>query len=54
MQDRELSEAVAKSSLRLNWSLAEAVGQRRMNEDDIDREIDHVRSSRMRRKVGSN
>jgi antitoxin (DNA-binding transcriptional repressor) of toxin-antitoxin stability system len=52
MEDLELRRAMAKSSLRMNWSLGEAPGQGRMGEEEIDREIGQVRGVRLRRKVG--
>jgi antitoxin (DNA-binding transcriptional repressor) of toxin-antitoxin stability system len=55
MMDRELRRAMAKASLRETWRLAEEIGLERMSEDEIDREIDQVRTSRhgrQRKKAG--
>ena len=49
-QDRELRRAVAKASLRKSWLLAEEAEVDRINEEEIDREIDQVRKVRQRRK----
>ena len=51
-RDRELRRAMAKASLRANWIQAETPGPDRMREEEIDREIDRVRSERQRRKAG--
>jgi antitoxin (DNA-binding transcriptional repressor) of toxin-antitoxin stability system len=52
LQDRELRRAMAKASLQESWRLAEASGLSRMSEEEIDREIDQVRTVRRRRKAG--
>jgi hypothetical protein len=52
LEDRELRRALAKASLRESWRLADESGLSRMSEDDIDREIDQVRTVRRRRKAG--
>lgn len=49
MEDRELRRAMARASLRENWSHAEASGLDQMGEEEIDREIDQLRSGRLRR-----
>jgi hypothetical protein len=43
---------MAKASLQESWRLAEESGASQMSEDEIDREIDQVRSARRRRKAG--
>jgi antitoxin (DNA-binding transcriptional repressor) of toxin-antitoxin stability system len=48
-EDRELRRAIAKASLRRNWHLAEASGVS-LSEEEIDKEIDRVRTIRQRRK----
>lgn len=48
-EDRELRRAMAKASLRANWRLAEAAGVK-ITEEEINREIDHVRSARIVRR----
>jgi len=52
MEDRELRRAMAKTSLRESWVHAEASGLDRISEEQIDREINQVRSVRSRRKAG--
>jgi antitoxin (DNA-binding transcriptional repressor) of toxin-antitoxin stability system len=52
LEDRELRRAMAKASLRESWRLAEASGLERMTEEEIDREIDQIRTARRRRKAG--
>ena len=52
LEDRELRRAMAKASLRESWRLAEESGLDRMSEEEIDREIDQVRTARRRRKAG--
>ncbi len=49
LEDKELRRAMARASLRKNWHLAEAVGGS-LSDDEIDREISHVRVVRQRRK----
>jgi antitoxin (DNA-binding transcriptional repressor) of toxin-antitoxin stability system len=51
-EDRELRRAMAKASLRANWMQTETTGLDRMPEEEIDREIEQVRSERQRRKAG--
>jgi antitoxin (DNA-binding transcriptional repressor) of toxin-antitoxin stability system len=51
-EDRELRRAMAKVSLRANWAQAEAAGPAGMDQEEIDREIEQVRSARRRRKAG--
>jgi antitoxin (DNA-binding transcriptional repressor) of toxin-antitoxin stability system len=51
LQDRELRRAMAKASLRSNWRLAEAseaASGVKVSDEEIDREIDQVRSLRQR------
>jgi antitoxin (DNA-binding transcriptional repressor) of toxin-antitoxin stability system len=52
LEDRELRRAMAKASLRESWRLAEESGLNRMSDEEIDREIDQVRTARCRRKAG--
>jgi antitoxin (DNA-binding transcriptional repressor) of toxin-antitoxin stability system len=52
LEDRELRRAMAKASLRESWRLAEETGLSQMSNDEIDREIDQVRTARRRRKAG--
>ncbi len=49
LEDRELRRAMAKAALRKNWRIAEAAGDG-LSDEDIDREIDQVRTVRQRRK----
>jgi antitoxin (DNA-binding transcriptional repressor) of toxin-antitoxin stability system len=51
-EDRELRRAMAKASLRENWAHSEASGLSEMADEEIDHEIDQVRSERQRRKAG--
>jgi antitoxin (DNA-binding transcriptional repressor) of toxin-antitoxin stability system len=51
LEDQDLRHAMAKASLRASWSQAKTAGLDRMSEEEIDREIDQVRSDRLRRKV---
>lgn len=59
LEDRELRRAMAKSSLRENWTRAKVVEQGGMGAEEmeqeidleIDLEIDQVRSIRQRRKT---
>jgi antitoxin (DNA-binding transcriptional repressor) of toxin-antitoxin stability system len=48
LEDRELRRAMAKASLRKNWSLAEA-SKVNLSEEEIDREISQVRTIRTTR-----
>lgn len=50
MEERELRRAMAKSSLRNSWRLAEASRANLPRDEEIDLEIDRVR--RQRRKAG--
>ena len=52
MEDRELRRAMAKASLRRSWRLAEESGQPPMSDEEIDREVDQVRTARLNRKTG--
>jgi antitoxin (DNA-binding transcriptional repressor) of toxin-antitoxin stability system len=52
LEDRELRRAMAKASLRESWRLAEESGLDRMSDDEIDKEIDQVRTARRRRQTG--
>ncbi len=52
LEDRELRRAMAKASLQESWRLAEESGVSQMGEDEIEREIDHVRLAHRRRKAG--
>ena len=52
LEDRELRRAMAKASLRESWRLAEETGLSQMSNDEMDREIDQVRTARRRRKAG--
>src|SRR5438105_2156990 len=52
-EDRELRRAMAKASLRRNWRLAEAseasgTSRATLSEEEIDREISQVRTTRQR------
>lgn len=49
LEDRELRRAMAKASLRRNWTLAENAGKV-VSDDEIDGEIQQVRAVRQRRK----
>jgi antitoxin (DNA-binding transcriptional repressor) of toxin-antitoxin stability system len=50
LEDRELRRAMAKTSLRKNWRLAEAAGED-LSDEEIDQEINQVRVVRQRRKT---
>jgi antitoxin (DNA-binding transcriptional repressor) of toxin-antitoxin stability system len=50
VEDRELRRAMAKASLRQTWRLAKASGMS-LSDQEIEREIDHVRTVRQRRKA---
>ena len=52
LEDRELRRAMAKANLRENWRLAEESGLKRVSDEEIDREIDQVRTAHRRRKAG--
>jgi antitoxin (DNA-binding transcriptional repressor) of toxin-antitoxin stability system len=49
-EDRELRRAMALASLREGWRLAGEVGG--MNDEEIDAEIDAVRTAQQLRKLG--
>jgi antitoxin (DNA-binding transcriptional repressor) of toxin-antitoxin stability system len=49
-EDRELRRAMALASLREGWRLAEQAGG--MSDEEIDAEIDEVRTARQSRKLG--
>lgn len=49
LEDQELRRAMAKASLRENWRLAEQSG---LGENELNREIDQVRTTRLHRKTG--
>jgi antitoxin (DNA-binding transcriptional repressor) of toxin-antitoxin stability system len=49
-EDRELRRAMALASLREGWRLAEEAGG--MSDEEIDAEIDAVRSAQQLKKVG--
>jgi len=51
-EDCELRRAMAKASLRVSWSEAEAAGMSDAGTAEIDAEIDRVRGLRRRRKAG--
>ena len=51
LEDRELRRAMAKSSLRESWRLAEAEGLVQLSDEAVDQEIREVRKGR-RRQVG--
>jgi antitoxin (DNA-binding transcriptional repressor) of toxin-antitoxin stability system len=55
-EDRELRRAMAKASLRTSWIHAQASALNTVAEEQIDQqlnqEIDQVRSERQRRKTG--
>jgi antitoxin (DNA-binding transcriptional repressor) of toxin-antitoxin stability system len=48
-EDRELRRAMAKASLRTGWLLATATERRALSDDEIDREVDQVRTARKTR-----
>lgn len=50
LEDRELRRAMAKASLRKNWRLAE-VSKVKVSEEEIDREVSQVRTTRQRKKA---
>jgi antitoxin (DNA-binding transcriptional repressor) of toxin-antitoxin stability system len=49
-EDRELRRAMALASLREGWRVAEEAGG--MSDEEIDAEIDEVRTARQLRNVG--
>lgn len=50
LEDKELRRAMAKASLRRNWSLAEKVAPA-LADAEIEQEIHQVRTARKRRKA---
>ncbi len=50
-QDRELRRAMALASLRRGWQIARESGADKITDDEIDAEIDAVRTARLRRKA---
>jgi antitoxin (DNA-binding transcriptional repressor) of toxin-antitoxin stability system len=50
LEDRELRRAMAKTSLRMNWRLAEASSVK-LSDEEIDQEIQQVRAPRQRKKA---
>ena len=52
LEDQELRRAMAKASLRESWRLAQESGLSQRSEDELDREIDQVRTARSGRKAG--
>ena len=52
LEDQELRRAMAKASLRESWRLAQASELSQMSEDELEREIDQVRTARSGRKAG--
>ena len=50
LQDHELRRAMAKASLRESWRLAEESGP--ISDEEINHEIEQVRTARLRRKAG--
>ncbi|MGD0521151.1 MAG: prevent-host-death protein [Terracidiphilus sp.] len=51
-EDRELRRAMALASMREGWRLAEASGANLLSEEEIDAEIDAVRTAQQLKKVG--
>jgi antitoxin (DNA-binding transcriptional repressor) of toxin-antitoxin stability system len=49
-EDKELRRAMAVASLRQGWRKAEAEGVEPLSEEEIDTEVQVVRSARLRRK----
>jgi antitoxin (DNA-binding transcriptional repressor) of toxin-antitoxin stability system len=49
-QDRELQRAIALASLRRGWQIAKETGADKITDEEIDAEIDAVRTARLRRK----
>jgi hypothetical protein len=52
LEDKELRRAMAKASLRESWRIAEATGLDQISDEEIEYEIDQVRTARHRRKAG--
>jgi antitoxin (DNA-binding transcriptional repressor) of toxin-antitoxin stability system len=52
-EDRELRRAMAKASLQRSWRHADGSGWDQATDDEIDREIDRVRTVGKRRKTAS-
>ena len=51
LEDRELRRAMAKASLRKNWTAAEIAGEA-LSDEEIEQEINQVRAARQRRTDG--
>jgi len=51
-EDREIRRAMALASLREGWRLAEASGANLASEEEIEEEINAVRSARQLKKAG--
>jgi len=51
-EDRELRRAMALAIMREGWRLAEASGANLLSEEEIDAEIDAVRTAQQLKKVG--
>ncbi len=51
MEDRELRRAMAKASLRESWLHAKASGLDQMNDEEIEHEINQLRTAHKRRKT---
>jgi antitoxin (DNA-binding transcriptional repressor) of toxin-antitoxin stability system len=51
-EDRELRRAMALASLREGWRLAEASGANLLSEEEIEAEIEAVRSAKRHKKAG--
>jgi antitoxin (DNA-binding transcriptional repressor) of toxin-antitoxin stability system len=49
-QDRELRRAMALASLHRGWQIAKETGADKITDEEIDAEIDAVRTARLRRK----
>jgi antitoxin (DNA-binding transcriptional repressor) of toxin-antitoxin stability system len=49
-QDRELRRAIARASLRQGWQIAKQAGADKLTDEEIDAEIDAVRTARVRRR----
>jgi antitoxin (DNA-binding transcriptional repressor) of toxin-antitoxin stability system len=51
-EDRELRRAMALASMREGWRLAEASGANLLSEEEIEAEIEAVRSAKRLKKAG--
>jgi antitoxin (DNA-binding transcriptional repressor) of toxin-antitoxin stability system len=49
-QDRELQRAIAQASLHRGWQIAKETGADKITDEEIEAEIDAVRTARIRRK----